>query len=267
MTEERTKVVYLFGAGASHACAHAEGAKAGLGLLMGDLSKDIVDRVKKLIDDLEADSDIAGFAEDVLNEEIDLEQVITFLEASGSGEHRRFAGELRDIFEKVLRQRLEEVVEDVGDVPSLLYAALFDMHWVEGSPEELQGILTLNYDVFIEHAIEVLLKSQVDFGVTVEPPSKGKPGVKLLKLHGSFGWKDVWPIERTSEQDQKGHWIPPGIQKAKDGYPFSLSVGAGARTPRLRCREDRGLQPSSQRLGPRVVAVLSATHPSATPSP
>jgi hypothetical protein len=43
-------------------------------------------------------------------------------------------------------------------------------------------------------------------------------------LHGSFGWKHAWPISRQ-EAYEAPFWIPPGILKAKDEYPFNLLWG------------------------------------------
>ena len=152
----------------------------------------------------------------------DIEHVITFLDESASALHRQFADDLRKAFENVLRQQLEKIEEELSRAPADLYSALLDMYQVDGCPEELRGILTINYDEYIEEAV-ARADGSFDFGVYVHGASSSKPGLKLLKLHGSFGWEDAWPILHGSGDTTL--WIPPGIQKAKERYPFNILWG------------------------------------------
>lgn len=164
---------------------------------------------------------------DVVGDDTDFEHLLTFLEDTPASRYQAFALELRSIFSVELRAALEEVRQELGDKHSALYAVLLDMHEVRGSGEELRGFLSLNYDVFLEHAIEQTLDGSVDYGVTVAPADRrNRAGaVPVLKLHGSFGWQHTWPIEIAGEADA-GLWIPPGIRKAKGEYPFNAIWGA-----------------------------------------
>lgn len=83
--------------------------------------------------------------------------------------------------------------------------------------------MTINYDEYIEDAAAGADGLPVDFGVYVHGASSSRPGLKLLKLHGSFGWEDAWPI--LYGKGDTTLWIPPGIQKAKERYPFNVLWG------------------------------------------
>jgi AraC-like DNA-binding protein len=222
--EAPTRVVYLFGAGASHACVQHVGSSHGT--LMKHLVSLLSDEVSDLVKDHYQDHRSLRFlANDLITDSVDIEQIITFLDQSPSALHRDFAERLRDTFEAVLRQRFEEIELEIGDPPDALYYALIDMHHVPRFTEQLGGFLTLNYDSLLEHAIERYGRLHVDFCVKVEgTASEGTP-IQVVKLHGSFAWEDRWPIATSASGTL---WIPPGIQKAKDRYPFNMLWG-GAR--------------------------------------
>ena len=126
------------------------------------------------------------------------------------------------MFSQVLRGRLEEVEEERGASQSILYAALVDMHQVADNEERLNGFLTLNYDVLLERAIIEALGREVNFGIA--PLDETDRHVTVLKMHGSFGWSKNWPIE-TDLRHGEGVWIPPGIKKPKNDYPFNVIWG------------------------------------------
>ena len=159
-----------------------------------------------------------------LDEATDFEHLCTFLEETPSVVHRQFAQDMKRTFEKVLRSQLSLIREENENDPVELYAVLLDMHTIKDCPESLQGILTTNYDEYIETAMEKLVGLPVDFGIRVLPSPPQAKGIKLLKLHGSFGWQQTWPITRVEDSDTTV-WIPPGIQKAKTEYPFNVLWG------------------------------------------
>lgn len=213
------RVVYLFGAGASHACVKS--VRSAHGILMSDLGQELSDRIHRLYKDHYADDVTLGhLVNTAISESTDFEHIITFLDGASCASHRAFAAALRDNFEDVLSRRLDAIEEEFGAPPTFLYEVLLDLHTLPGLGETVAGLLTLNYDEYLEHAIEQVTGQSVDFGVRVDGGSQGAAErMVLLKLHGSFGWRDEWPIER---QTGKPHlWIPPGIEKAKTTYPFS----------------------------------------------
>lgn len=218
----RERVVYLLGAGATHACVTS--VKSAYGILMRHLGPDLASSVRKLFeeDKYRDKESLRTLANSVINENTDFEHVITFLDESSSLLHKEFADQLRVIFERVLRHRLTQIQTEQGDAPVGLYTALLDMYEVRGFGEQLRGFLTLNYDQYLELAIAKLGIHALDAGVHLPTSKDAKSHLRVLKLHGSFGWNHSWPITTSGTSTL---WIPPGIQKAKENYPFNLLWG------------------------------------------
>jgi hypothetical protein len=218
------RVVYLLGAGATQGSVGFSGGTANL--LMAGLIPDLLVELRALIASATEEKKLLStFINEVVSEETDFEQLTTFLEDAPSAAHRRLAVQFKEVFFKVLQSKLDATASALGSPRSHLYAALVDMHQVVGNDEQLSGFLTLNYDGFLEHAIETHLGRSVDYGVFVERPDLGlsRP-IRVLKLHGSFSWVDSWPM-KLSTVDTAARWIPPGIRKAKGDYPFNTIWG------------------------------------------
>ena len=171
----------------------------------------------------EAYGPILDLTNDLIESSADIEHIITFLDDSPTAEHRRLAAVLRRIFCQVLEERLDALERDFSDDRYRLYAALFDLHLIDKNPERLRGVLTLNYDDYVEQAIAAVNGTEVDYGFRTEPSADREPTVTVLKLHGSFDWVDRWPVRRTKSGDHL--WIPPGIRKEKQRYPFNILWG------------------------------------------
>ena len=220
------KVVYLFGAGASQGTVSATGSSVRL--LMRDLSEEINGKLHTLVmDKYSTSTPVTRFVNEVIDADIDVEQVITFLEESGSHTHRTLAGEFRTAFREVLQKRLDRVQDDLETRSAELYATLIDMHLIPDLDEELSGVLTLNYDDLFESAVKNLHNRTVDYGVGIGGAHRSPESITILKLHGSFGWTDQWPIGRSCAGGSTPTplWIPPGVQKAKGHYPFNVLWG------------------------------------------
>ncbi len=217
------KVAYLIGAGGSHACVKTLGSSNGI--LMSDLATDLVASIKRLVESDDQYRPLLGVVNEIVGEEADFEHLITFFDESPSAVHRAFADGMREVFEDVLDARLQQIELEYGRSRTSLYAALFDMYNVKGIDETLHGVLTLNYDDYIEVAAAEIHDSphiDLDFGAST---SKAKRSW-FLKLHGSFAWEDAWPIRRRETgNSSRPLWIPPGIRKGKERYPFNLLWG------------------------------------------
>ena len=223
--EDSYRVVYLLGAGATQGCISYSGSRHNL--VMSGLSELISKQLRlKIVDKYDDHAGIRRLVNEVVVPEphLDIEQLITFLEDSPATKYREFADDLRDVFSTVLRSRLQEIEEEPASTRSTLYAALVDMHEVAGNQEKLQGFLTLNYDVLLERAIIDELGREVDYGIAPSHHDKTGRHVTVLKMHGSFGWSRNWPIE-TKLHHSAGLWIPPGIKKPKNDYPFNIIWG------------------------------------------
>ena len=218
-----TRVVYLFGAGASHACVSRINSPHGI--LTKHLIEPIQNRLRELVTN--GFSDNPGLTDLVnsMDEKTDIEHLITFIDEIPSLQHRKFAAEMRMAFEQVLREKLEIIRDENQGDPIELYEVLLDLHEVGQFPEVLHGIITLNYDEYIETAIQRVHECAIDFGIRVDQSSDNPEPPRLLKLHGSLGWQDTWPISREDTGDAT-LWIPPGIQKAKQAYPFNVLWGS-----------------------------------------
>ena len=225
LNDSRRKVVYLVGAGASHGCIKAFGSARGI--LMKDLAETLATEVHDLVNTRKRKyRELTDLVNDVIDDKSDFEHLITFLEDCPSAIHRQFADDLRRIFEKVLRDQLDAVAAELRHDRFGLYAALLDMYNVPNCPERLHAILTTNYDEYIEDAAVAVHGTPVDFGVRLQHLGVPNSDVKLVKLHGSFGWRDMWPIEGVrGKKAGRPLWIPPGIRKTKEHYPFNVLWG------------------------------------------
>ncbi len=220
------RVSYLLGAGATHASAQYAGSTKSL--VMPGLTEALSDRMhERYQEKFPDDEGIGRLVNEVVAHSPDFEHLITFLEDTPSHVYKLFSDEVKQIFSSVLRKILDDVRVKLEPLHSDLYAALLDMHSVAALEESLNGFLTLNYDVFLEHAIEERLGQTVDYGINIVrgTPREDSRAVRVLKLHGSFGWRNEWPIELAPENDP-GLWIAPGIRKAKSDYPFNAIWGA-----------------------------------------
>ena len=222
----KKRVAYLIGAGGTH--ASIQSVDASFGLLMSDLENDIQQEVHAMAASDSKFKPLNKVVNELVEGTVDIEQVITFLDESPTFIHRQFAEELRHVFEIVFRKRLLAIEEHVGQDRLNLYSAFIDMHNTEDVAENVSGILTLNYDSYIEDAA-----CQIFEGMSHSVNEKGHElctrfinGWRLLKLHGSFDWEDSWPVRRRELiSDSKPLWIPPGIRKETERYPFSLVWG------------------------------------------
>ena len=219
------KVVYLIGAGASHASVSANGCPHGI--LMRDLNDSIVPEIRRLVEQSNSPfQSLRRLVNDLVGEEIDYEHLITFMDESPSLLHRQFARELRRSFCEALQSKFDKIENELADDRFSLYAGLLDMYNVKDFTEHLHGILTINYDDYIEAAAEAVCERPLNFGINLPDTQTSDDQLIVIKLHGSYSWRDTWPIRVASDfNGGEPLWIPPGIQKAKDRYPFNVLWG------------------------------------------
>jgi hypothetical protein len=223
--DAQRRVSYLFGAGATQGAVQYAGSAERL-VMPGLIGQLLNQTSNAYAEDFSDHDGLKHLVNDVVDDTTDFEHLLTFLADTPSQRYQDFAERLNKVFSAVLRRALGKVRSEVGDQHSALYAALLDMHEIPGSGEQLVGLLTLNYDNFLEHAIEHALGRTIDYGVEVggSMSANGKAPIPVLKLHGSFSWRSIWPIEVAEETDLS-LWIPPGIRKAKSEYPFNAIWG------------------------------------------
>ncbi len=222
MPINKKKIVYLLGTGATHAELRLWDERNHL--LMNDIRegilKKIVDKKVRVLDDVK---------DELMSDKVDIEQLITLYESTGSYKHNRIARNLKKLFREEITNRIEKL--DSSSFYPKLTTALIDLHEIKDLNEELIGILTLNYEDILEKAIQKV-KESIDYSIKINNKHKyfkyGGSTYPILKLHGSFNWKNEFPVKIIDEIIKKEEdvlWIPPSAEKRIEKYPFDLIWG------------------------------------------
>lgn len=210
------KVIYLFGAGATQAVIKDIDPEKSL--MTWDIQNFIENNYSRY-----------GIEDRIWNELItagrDIEHLISVLE---SQYNYSTVEKLRGYYSKALVELAKEVA--ISN-PITLYTVLSDLHLnIQDFNEELICFITLNYEDILERSIKKHLKCQIDYGIETATPITNGKKISVIKLHGSFNWTNSHPIQVKSMVtliNKKGKilWIPPGVEKRKDNYPFNLLWG------------------------------------------
>lgn len=210
--EAPKKIVYLFGAGATHAefinlyprrATDANFLEQN-GLLMADVSKRVC-RISKKNRDFSKKihtllspaglSNIELFISLIEKNVIKSEKIIETLK-------RRIR---KDILDRLTKSRLEKFY---------LHKALFELHQKIIHREQLLGIISLNYDRVIDDAYRTEINKQPNYCLS----SEGSADIPLLKLHGGFD---------LTYRENKLPIITPGINKNYLELPYNFIWGRG----------------------------------------
>jgi len=212
------KIVYLFGAGATHAelsnaypaDANTEKFEIEKGLLMRHVSLRVIQRA---YDDAEYIRGISGI---ISKTGANIEQLISLLESIRIEDSYKKANTLRRLIEEDISQHL--IFPRDGNYP-ILYKSLLEFHQQDlvKQKEELFGLITLNYDDLLDNAYKQIFQTDCIPYCRSQNETRDIP---LLKLHGSFGWKHkIGTIESNTPI------IPPGIRKNYLEIPFNYIWG------------------------------------------
>ncbi len=214
------KVAYLFGAGAS------QGELNQNGYFKSILMRDIVfDIARRIIDD--EITELYSIRNELAEDRVDVEHLITLHEASGTTKDNEIAHKLRKLFREEIQERMNDL--DESFFPTL-FASLIDMHCIVGLDEKLVVILTINYEDLIERAMQIV-KEGINYSIKIANKgssySINEALPPLLKLHGSFNWKNEYPVAIVDNigREEDILWIPPGVVKRREEYPFSVIWG------------------------------------------
>ena len=210
----KKKVVYLLGAGATEAVVRQ------ISPLNGLLTRNIQDEIRK--------NHKHGLNDRVWSELVtegnDVEHLISVLDS----QHDYHAAErVRTLYRDAIVFLSTKISNDPP--ASNLYAVLLDLHInADKLQEELLCFLSLNYEDVLERTIAVHFGKDIDYEVETSQKTVGKNTAVVLKLHGSFAWKNCRPISvesMTSLTAENTLWIPPGVDKHRENYPFNLLWG------------------------------------------
>ncbi|MCX6759446.1 MAG: SIR2 family protein [Candidatus Nealsonbacteria bacterium] len=237
---EIPKIVYLFGAGATHAEKLLECKIKGTGfnelgelerggLLASDISKRVIDKLFHDKPEIANDYGITKLSIDDprLIENADIELLISLVETLKTDKSENDVKFLKDFFKKEISENL---LVDGNNIIPRLYSSLLELHGLIGHEEQLIGFLTLNYDSLFEKSFELINKIRFNYGLAIgNPPISCKPEDSyLLKLHGSFDWYldlDNNKIIISTKQSEEPLWIPPRLNKEYLDYPYNLIHG------------------------------------------
>lgn len=217
MPDEKKKIVYLLGAGATQ--AEVSNKNPTVGILMSHVVSGMSKRLAKI-----NKAELKEVTNELSIKDIDVEHLITLYEASGTKRHNRIAKQLKKLF----RNEIEETLRKLGRsfFPEL-FTSLIDMHNISQLNEELKAVLTLNYEDLLEKAMQ-RVQGGINYCIKLNNSNKfhvrNEKATPILKLHGSFNWKNEYPIsiEKGIGNDEDVAWIPPGVTKNRGNYPFSM---------------------------------------------
>jgi hypothetical protein len=220
------KIVYLWGAGATHAEAQRLGS--AVSLLMRD-TEDFGEGITTRILKRTGARAVASFG---AGPGVDIEKLISLLVASGEDEHVKLAEKMRLNYFMELRSSLAkgQLLNDQH-----LAVALLRMHrdaTFRSEAETLSGIITTNHDGLLQVACQRVFGGinpgfEFDSDFFERAPSAEVP--PILQLHGSFTWQFGLPIRIEKLGWQSPYpgtvWIPPTILKESKSYPFNKLTG------------------------------------------
>jgi hypothetical protein len=213
------RIVYLFGAGATHAEVAAieiETDEMKVGLGMGNVTKRVMLETQK-----ENFFDCVRMflgTEDNTN----IELLISLFESNGN--------DIEGSTDKIVN-RLKELVQN--DITKMLtperfkkfslHKALFELHKIISDKEALHGIITLNYDTVLDEAYEEHYgyKPDYSFSSLREKSPSGEEKIPLLKLHGSFDWGSI----KIAGRLRPVSIIPLGANKNYLRLPYNFIWG------------------------------------------
>lgn len=196
------KIVYLFGAGATHAeilnleSSPSELFRSKNGLLISNVSKRVIQKAQS-IRGFKKDVELVTAPEGSLN----IELLISLFESNRIANSENKIRTLKNLVRKDILERLTTSRKN----KFYLHKALLELHTKIEEKEELLGIISLNYDDVIDDAYRTVLKREPEYCHS----TKKAIDFPLLKLHGSFNWTNI----NTYGKRKNISIIPLGINK------------------------------------------------------
>ena len=208
------KIVYLFGAGATHAeLSVLENTilEEKEGLLMKSVSARVIDqarRKKNYVKGIEMVSSTKG--------SLNIELLISLIENS-KVEGWEFKSQ---ILKTLVKKDIQTILNKKSRIKKFyLHKALFELHKkkIVRSKEKLIGIISLNYDDVLDRAYKEYY-GEPNYCFSLEKDTSVANKIPLLKLHGSFNWnkKKIRGRKRTIEI------IPLGASKNYLHAPYNF---------------------------------------------
>lgn len=209
----KPKIAYLFGAGATHAeVANFEEADEVFlfenGLRISDVSQRVMEQVQH-------DSTFKTDVESVTSRKgsLNIELIISLFETNRIPNAEYKITKLKDLVESDITGVLSQPFRQ----NFYLHKGLMELHELIQEKEELIGIISLNYDDLLDEAYHEIKQMTPTYCLT----SECEDGVPLLKLHGSFNWKEL----ELYGQKRTIQIVPLGINKNYLTPPYNFIWG------------------------------------------
>ena len=206
-------VVYLFGAGATHAeiLTLEEDSPSGVfrdrnGLLISNVSQRVIKEAQKHRW-FKNNEDVFTSAKGSFN----IEMLISLFENNRVPDSH--IAYLKNLVKKDIRKRLS----DSRRRQFYLHKALFELHLRIEERETLSGMISLNYDDVLDEAYGNVLGHSLNYCFT-SATGDTRP---LLKLHGSFNWRRITIYGRRKDISI----VPIGINKNYLAPPYNFIRG------------------------------------------
>jgi len=180
---DRKKIVYLFGAGATH--AELQNIEPDLipekrGLLIKDVSSRVIEKARsesKYLKDVAMVSGTGG--------SLNIELLISLIENSKIHDWEYKTRRLKTL----VQHDIEKILVKSRTRRFYLHKSLFELHEhpATRAREQLIALISLNYDNILDQAYEQY-HGRPHYCFSLEDRA-ATPDIPLLKLHGSFNWK------------------------------------------------------------------------------
>jgi hypothetical protein len=180
------RIVYLFGAGATHAELQnidPDLTNKNRGLLVSQLSSRVIERARRDPQYFTDDVAMVSGAKGSLN----IELLISLIESSKIPRWEYKTNTLKNL----VREDIEGILSAQTTKRFYLHRALLELHKHQAArrKEMLTGLISLNYDDVLDTAYKEYYGPR-RYCFSLDEPLRAND-VPLLKLHGSFNWKNV----------------------------------------------------------------------------
>ncbi len=210
---ERKKIVYLFGAGATHAeltNLEPDLIEKTSGLLIEHVSKRVIERARRnpnYLNDVKMVSGTSG--------SLNIELLISLIENSKINGWEDKSRHLKTLVQK----DIENILTKSRISRFYLHKALFEFHKrkVVSRQEKLIGLISLNYDDVLDRAYRKYC-GPPNYCFSLEGSTPSSENIPLLKLHGSFNWSK----QRIRGRIRTIEIIPLGSSKNYLYAPYSF---------------------------------------------
>ena len=208
----KKKIVYLFGAGATHAeiINVVDDPNASYrdkkGLLVSNVSKRVMQaarRTKWFKEKEEVFTSSKG--------SLNIELLISLFENNQI--EQKYIGKLKEL----VQNDIKKILTDELKQNFYIHKALFELHKLIEEQEELLGLISLNYDDVLDEAYREVFEPEPNYCLVTTK----KENIPLLKLHGSFTWENI----EVYEKKKTIPIMPIGVNKNYLFPPYNFIWG------------------------------------------